>query len=182
MMPRDEGQALDGLLFIRIGGNVKEMPTLKIKQSRKWKAEVGEVLNSITSRIPDNPEKNVDILRPLVNLPADVMLDLVLSYDVTNVLSGERTAAANRKWVEDNADDREVFAALQQMLTATFPFGSVLRSVVGASGDELRQIAMGYLRRLNEKRQQPEVSTNGHSATGALTLMESTADSATSST
>ncbi len=175
MQPRDEETALSGLLSIRMGGQVKEVPTLKIAKSRKWKTEAAGVVEKVLARIPDDAQGAQDALAPMVNLPTDVALDLVLAYDVTNALG-------TRKWVEDNADDREVLEALQQMLTATFPFGSVLRSVVGASGDELREMAMAYLRTLIEKRRLQGNSTNGHSDTGALTLMASQSDSATSNT
>lgn len=172
MQPRDEEQATNGLLLIRIGGQIKEVPTLKIKHSRKWKDQVATVFGKITDRLPTTAEKNEDVLRPLMNLASDVAIELVLAYDITTALGGKR-------WIEDNADDREVFEALQQMLTATFPLGSVLRSVVGASGDDLREMAVGYLKRKMSSRQ--GVYTNGRSDTGILIPMPSTTDSVTSS-
>lgn len=177
-MMRSEEEALAGFLRIRIGGNTVDVPTLKIKHSRKWKAEVTTAMGSVMKRLPDANADNADWLKPIANAPTEVMLDLVLAYDTTNVLGG-------RKAVEDNADDREVWEALQQMLGATFPFVAALRSVAAGSGDELRQMFAGYLRDTLARvqtSQQRVSSMNGHSATGVSTLTPLAVDSPTSST
>ncbi len=175
---RNEEAALSGLLTLRIGGQSFDVPTLKIKQSRKWKSDVSVALGSAVSRISDVADTNADWLRPLANVPTDIMLDLVLAYDVKNVMGG-------RKWLEENADDREVWEALQQMLGATFPFVAALRSAVAGSGDELRQTFVGYLREALRRVQNPSpqaLSMNGHSPSGVLTPTPLKSASPTSST
>ena len=81
---------------------IRELPVLKIKAARAWKAQLG------TTRIDDLDDYSV---------PTDIMLDLLLAYDTTGVLGG-------REAIEEVATDVEVFNAFQEVLRASFPFVS----------------------------------------------------------
>lgn len=130
---RTEDLGLAGVLTLTIGGRARSVPVLKLRQSREWKARLGDVAKGIEL----DDDLGVTIAHAAA-LPADIALDLVDAYDVGKVLGG-------RDAIEDAATDREIFAALESLVKVTFPFETALRSVVEAYGPQLRVVATGIL-------------------------------------
>ena len=152
-MARTEEDILAGVLRIRVGGVEKTMPTLKLKAAREWKAQL---IGVMSSRLDGFNVTGTADFAQLAQLAGDQMLDLVLAYDKTGALGG-------REWLEDNADDAQLYAVLRQALEVSFPFVTDLAAVAGM----LRSVMAGTALA------QPAPSaggksTNGRSPTGGL--------------
>jgi len=116
---RSEEDILAGVLRVRVGSAVKTMPTLKLRQAAAWREKVTTTLSSQLDGFNLNGTAD---LAGLAQLAAGQMLDLVLAYDQTNALGG-------RDWLEDNADDAQLYAILRACLDVSFPF---VRDLAGA--------------------------------------------------
>lgn len=127
---RTEDAGIAGILLIVMDGRVRKLRTLKLEHSRDWKAKLGEIASSI-----ELDDDLPTMLASVANLASDRALDLVLAYDREDVLGG-------RAAVEAEMDDAELFAALEVMVRATYPFEKALRSAVEAFGPQLRELAM----------------------------------------
>ncbi len=110
MAERSEEAAATGRLHATIGGSTVELPVLKIRQARRWKAALEEADLDIDEVATEGGQASGELDKPI-----DVMLDLILAYDVTNALGG-------RDALEDRATDAEVYALFEDILAATFPF------------------------------------------------------------
>ncbi len=151
-MERSEEQALAGLLPVRMGGTVHAVPTLKIKDSRKWREKVREKLGFDPAKL----DLSTDPFQAIAAIAdTDQLLDLVLTFDTTHVL-GTRTQ------VEAKATDEEVWAAAWDMLGATFPLVSRARSAVKAYGlEEFMRLATRLLEPSNPASSRSTPSPNG---------------------
>lgn len=153
--PRSEQEIAGGFIRVRMGGVVREIPTLKIAASRKWKDDLLVRLSAIGERdvsfsLTDGA-KTMGALAPLANLATDTMVDVLLTYDTTGVLGG-------REWIEEHADDAEVYGALTRVLQVVFPFvGTVL------------EYASPLIREWLASRSGASSSTNGSLPRGAST-------------
>lgn len=164
MDTRTEDSALSGVLTLTMGGRAFTVPTLKIRQSREWKARLGAVAQAID--IPSGGDMAATI-GALANAPIDAVLALVLAYDT----AGETRPGVlgGRDLVEDMATDAEVYEAFRLMVTATYPKAlDLLRSAVEEFGPQLRVAAMVAMQRIIEtsSRERP---TNGPSPDGDST-------------
>jgi hypothetical protein len=171
-MPRTEEAAIGGLLTLTIGGRARAVPVLKIKHSREWKEKLG----GVAAGIELDDDLAVTIGR-LANLASDRALDLVVAYDRTDVLGG-------RDAIEEEATDAEVFQALEVIVRATYPFETVLRSVLEAFGPQLRELLMTILGNvagsLSRANSQPTPSGIGASTLTALPNASPTNNSSSS--
>ena len=117
--PRTEAEIAGGFIRITMGGTTREVPTLKIGAARAWKDGLGSHLSRLNALDltldPKDPDATVRSLTPLLNISTDAMIDILLSYDARSVLGG-------REWIEENADESEVYAALRKVLGVVFPF------------------------------------------------------------
>lgn len=116
---RTDEEKLRGIIPVRWGGEIREVPTLKRGPSRGWKdslaaslLEVGEV--SVTS---------IDGLAKAGNLAGDTMLRLIQEYDARGVLG-------TPEWIDANVDDSEVYEAFRQILEVAYPFVNDLRGAL----------------------------------------------------
>ncbi len=166
-MDRSEEQALAGLLPIRMGGTVHAVPTLKIKDSRKWREKVREKLGFDPGKL----DLSTDPFRSIAAIAdTDQLLDLVMSFDTTHVLG-------TKAHIESTATDEEVWVAVWDMLGATFPLVARGRSAVEAYGlEEIMRLAMRLVAPSN-----PENSRSSPSPNGLSTLTPSQLVSPTSS-
>jgi hypothetical protein len=149
-MPEQSAEdALVGLLRVRVGTSEKEVPTLKANHVAAW---AGLVVGS------DGPVK------PLSEWTAgdagtfggqqvERMLDLIVAYDRTGALGG-------REWLGENADPKQLRAALDQMADNAFPFGNAPALV-----------ELGIMR--GAVLSVPPSSTNGASTSGTSTRRRS---------
>ena len=145
-----EEDILAGIMRVRIGGVEKALPTLKLRKARAWKEQVGEVLGTSLDGFELNGSAD---LAGLALVAGDRMLDLVLAYDETGALGG-------REWLEDNADDAQVYAILRTLLDRSFPFVRDLNAVVARLREALAGTALVPAASLGAR------STNGLSPTG----------------
>lgn len=149
----------------------RQLPTLKIRAERDWKFGLGETLN--TYQIPFDADavraggaSAVTALAPLINLPTEIMLDLVTSYDTTGALGG-------RAYLEEHCDSGQLYAVLRVILRVVFPFADDLADLIVEARKLMVLAQAATLGRLS--------STNGQSPTGDSDLTGSKKLSTTSS-
>lgn len=133
------------------------MPTLKIRPERDWKAALLATMAESEIKVdPSLLSKGGDEvyqqLAPLANMAGDMILELVVKYDVSGALGG-------REYLEETADSAQVYAILVKCLKVAFPFVNDLR---GAAGEILSLLRLA--------RSTPSSFTNGHSDTGVSDL------------
>lgn len=118
-----------GFVRARVGGTTKDLPTLKIAAAREWRLRLVEALGAVS---PSVLSLDLDALKvdgiaamtglaPLAQLTSDRILELVVAYDPSAALGG-------RDWLEEHADDAEMYALLRVILGVVFPFATDLRS------------------------------------------------------
>jgi hypothetical protein len=149
----------------------RQLPTLKIRAERDWKYGLGETLN--TYQIPFNVEglraggqSAVEALAPLTQLPTEVMLDLVSSYDATGALGG-------RAYLEENTDSAQLYRVLRVILRVVFPFADDLADLLLEARKLMVLAAAASSGRLS--------SMNGQSPSGESDQIELKTSSTTSS-
>ena len=118
-----------GFIRARVGGTTRDLPTLKIRAAREWRLGFVEALGSVS---PTMLSLDLDALQvdgiaamtglaPLAQLAGDRILELVVAYDPSAALGG-------RDWLEEHADDADLYALLRVILGVVFPFVTDLRS------------------------------------------------------
>lgn len=165
---RTEDAAISGVLHLSMDGRAYSVPILKIKHSREWKAQLGDVVKGV--ELDDDLGR---MLASVANLASDRALDLVVAYDQREILGG-------REAIEDSATDPDLFAMLEVMIKATYPFEKALRSVAEAFGPQLRTLAMQAMGAAAAALSRAS-STPTPSAIGDSTPTPSSSDSPTSS-
>lgn len=103
-----EAEVASGYIGVTVGGQHRELPTLKIKAAREWK-------ESLAERIPEWFNADRQSIIDVLSIGNDVAFDLVVDYDRSGALGG-------KEWLEDNADDSEVYRVLKQIIDRHFPF------------------------------------------------------------
>lgn len=141
MIDRTEELGLSARLPLVVGGQPVELRVLDLNESDKWLA----LLNPIDIE---------------TDMSTQLMLDLVVAYDVDKVLG---TAAELR----GRMTKRELNDALNQMVRAEDPFEEASRSVVAASG-VLSNMPNSLMFHLVNRLRRASI-TNGHSPIGAST-------------
>jgi hypothetical protein len=127
--PRTTEEIAGGFIRARVGGTTRDLPTLKIAAAREWRLRLVEALGSVS---PSMLSLDLDALKgdgiaamtglaPLAQMTSDRILDLVVAYDPSAALGG-------RDWLEEHADDAELYALLRVILGVVFPFVTDLRS------------------------------------------------------
>lgn len=145
---RTDEDKLRGVVPVRWGGDIREVPTLKRGDARVWKASLAKALASVG----EVTVTNVDSLAIAGNLAGDSMLALVREYDKGMVLGTE-------EWIDANVDDSEVYEAFRSLLEVAYPFVNDLRGVLA----EMRAMVEVALPSVSP------VSTNGASPSGVST-------------
>jgi len=126
---RTTEEVAGGFIRARVGGTTRDLPTLKVRAAREWRLGLVEALVDAS---PTMLGLDLDALKsdgiaamtglaPLAQLASDKILDLVLAYDPSAALGG-------RDWLEEHADDAELYALLRVILGVVFPFVTDLRS------------------------------------------------------
>lgn len=135
---RDATDILAGVIRVTIGGVRREMPVLVAAKSRLWKGELVRAIGSIS--LPPAGEFSVQWATEFSQVVADRMAELIVSYDQTRALSGAKTNDEAAAWLGDNATDPELFAALMEVLKATFPFvADPQQMVLEMLGDAMKE-------------------------------------------
>jgi hypothetical protein len=133
---RSEQAVAFGVIPVRLGGQERVLPTLKIKPAREWKAKLARVAGGTIAEfnVPgQGGADSIDGVAKLGLLAGDTILDLVLEYDQGGALGG-------RDWIEEHADDAEIYTVLKAILAVHFPF---VRDVLGATKELGRLLTDG---------------------------------------
>lgn len=158
MIDRSEELGLAARLPIAVGGQLVELRTLNLDESEKWTTKLGASVAGIDIGSSDDPAQ---VFAALAAQPAKVMLDLVMAYDVDKKLG---TLVSVRK----RFTQRELYAAVKQMVKAEAPFLEDARSVAEVFGPQLRTM-LGVLMETGADRLRRANSTNGLSPNGVST-------------
>jgi len=151
MTTRSDEDILAGQLRIAVGGHEKLVPTLKPRAAREWIERGVDTVPEFRKALAG--DQSPATLKAVATLTANVLLDLVVAYDVAGALGG-------REWLEENADPAQLYAAFRQMGENAVPFAG--------DAQALLQTLPGMLLAPAAKSEQPS-STNGRSHTGAPT-------------
>ena len=116
-----------------LGGRAYAVRPRSIKSNRQWKERVQRALEEKFGSL-DNVG-GMDSLYAFASESGDVLLDLVIAYDETNVLP-------DRETIEDTATDHEITEAFMVLLEQAFPFFEIGRRTLPA---EMRGIIIGRL-------------------------------------
>ena len=143
---RTDDEKIRGILPVRWGGEVREVPTLKRGASRTWQAGLGQFVSDLSGA----DFTGMDSLFAAGSLASDRMLSLVTSYDQSHVLG-------DPEWIDANVDETEVYAAFRMVLDATFPFVTDVQGLLA----EVRSLAQTA-----EKVSPSPVSTSSPSPSG----------------
>lgn len=108
METRSPEDVATGVLRIAVGGTVKAVPTLKLKQIPEWTL----ALDACTPSRSDRPLGEGFTIA--LETATTALLDLILAYDRTGALGG-------REWLEEHADPAELRAAIEAMLGNVYP-------------------------------------------------------------
>jgi hypothetical protein len=180
---RSEEDASAGVLLVTIAGQTRTVPVLRRRESRAWKKQAATQFGA--TDIPDNPDLG-EFMVSLMDVADEAILDLVVSYDQTSALGG-------REYLDAKATDRELWDALEAMVTAAFPFAgeSPLRSAVATFGEQLKglismRIAMLGMRLAQELSSTgspaPTVGDPASSTTSPMSSTSSTGTTASTAT
>lgn len=117
---RPEADRLAGVIRGQLGQEPVEVPVLAIAQARSWRElaerNVVEVAGAAADTLGD--------MLQLLSSGDDRVLELVLAYDQLERLGG-------REAVESRGTSEQLYALLQQMLAASYPFVRDVNQVIG---------------------------------------------------
>jgi hypothetical protein len=108
-----------------LGGIRKDLPPLVINDNAVWTRHLGERLGSEIDGL-DRISSWEQIAGVVVGL-TDVMLDLLIEYDLRGVLGG-------REWIRGHATDGEVYDAFRAVCLVAFPTLREAKSFPGLTG------------------------------------------------
>jgi hypothetical protein len=133
MATRSAEDVLAGVLRIAVGGVEKLVPTLPLRATREWQAQLATGPTSFSVSVTEDDWTAANVSE-FAGLTLETVLDMVVAYDRTGALGG-------REWLEEHADPAQLYAAASQMAEVAFPFADntrlllaalVVRSVVGS--------------------------------------------------
>lgn len=125
---RSPAEVAGGYILVALGGETRQMPTLKIKDERAFREflvrTIGDIgLDVDVPTLKAGGESAYNALGPLAGAPSEVMLNLVLAYDKTAALGG-------REHVEEVADSAALYETLKKILRVVFPFVNDARGIL----------------------------------------------------
>lgn len=137
--PRPEHEVLAAApIAVTLGGRERLLPPLSIRANRAWKAEVAKAIGVAWAAFGSADDYGAIV--GLVSGLTDEMVDLLVAYDVSGALGG-------REWLEDNATDAEVYAAMKEILAVAYPPFRDARGVPG-----LAEAMIGLLASVSRER------------------------------
>lgn len=124
---RSEEDIAFGRIPCRFEGEVRYMPTLKMRDSAAWKALLARTMTNTLAEYNVKGQGGSDSLESVIQLgllAGDTITDLVIAYDATGALGG-------RDWLEAHADDAGVYAVFRTIVDVHFPFVTDLLGAIG---------------------------------------------------
>lgn len=169
---RHPDDVVAGVIRVRFGHggrDVRDIPTLKgitKGPAHRWKSRLMSALAEV--KLPATGGYTPEWGAQFANIAGEKMAELLLAYDQTNALCGGGTAEQNRDWLEEHADDRQLWTAFLEVLKAAFPFVDDPREfVIDMLGSALREQQAEQLKNLfREMTAELPASTNGRSTSG----------------
>ena len=125
---RSEAEVAFGVISCRFGDEPpRHMRTLKIGAVRVWKGELARAVGQTLAgfNVKGEGADSIGSLVELGMLGSDLVLELVLAYDVEGALGG-------REWLEAHADDRDLYRILRTCLGVHFPFVGDLMGILAS--------------------------------------------------
>lgn len=172
---RSEADVLAGVVRMSFSGQDYALPVLKIKASREWKTKLANAMGTVQILDADQEGYTADWGALVANAASDQMVELIAAYDTTHVFGADPN-----DWLENNASDKDLWLAFNEVLKATFPFVDDPRSfLLQMLEDAMKQ---NQLERVTKAIHEAG-STNSSSTSGADSspLTNSSPDTATSS-
>jgi hypothetical protein len=114
---------------ITLAGKSYQLRELPRRANREWQdlltAEVRKAMSN------SGPLETADEVIEAVAASADLMLDLLLSYDAAaEAATTSKPVLPDREWLDTRATDRECYEAIKKVTGVSFPFGAdVLRII-----------------------------------------------------
>jgi hypothetical protein len=103
-------------LAVTVGGRDKRVPVLPIGPMRAWKQALADRAAELYGAFGGGEDvRDWAAVKNMAIGLGDVMLDLLLEYDVDGALGG-------REWLETHATEEEIYEAFKVMATHAFPF------------------------------------------------------------
>lgn len=144
-----ESKATMRPLSFTIGGETVNLRVLPIRQGEAVKTYAGAKLTELLSVRTDNGEQMVSLAHRLLTQSAEEMIDLVLRYDVDEVMPrivDDEAGLLRSDWVEERATLEEVETAFLEVLAVLFPFVRRVRQLAqGANWGQLLSALQGAL-------------------------------------
>ena len=121
-------RAKQGTATVTLGGRQFEIQRPNIKRSREWREQFGQPVRTIANILQHAEEIEINQVSDVAGLLQQVGPLLLGSVDILieAVFAYSDTLAAERPWIEENADDEEALAALWEIVKLAYPFGSIL--------------------------------------------------------
>lgn len=168
LAPRKEEDVLAGVLRLRLGGHEHLLPVLTVGKARGWTSKLMAAIGKV--ELPDMAAYTPEWGSAIANQASDQMVELLNAYDQTQAASGLKTAAVNKRWIEENTRTDELFTAFLEVLRVVFPFvEDPLAMVKELISDHMReqrgQRAVAQLQKVAEEIGQ--ASTSGSYTNGA---------------
>lgn len=157
MDERTEELGLAARLPLQVGGAQVVLRTLNLDESEDWLALLADQVAGFDLGEGDPAQ----IFTQLAQAPVRAMLELVMAYDHDG-----RLGSVND--LRKRMTQRELYAAVRQMVTAEAPFVQDVRSVGEAFGPQIRIVVMQVVAMI-ASRLQPANSTSGPLPTGTST-------------
>jgi hypothetical protein len=116
-------------IMVTLGGREFEIRPLSIKKSREWRQKLSGPFQDLAGTLQNadqieltNPADVANLIElvkeRLIDAP-DLVFELVCEY--------APAIAADRTWIEENANDEEAMEALIEVLKLAYPFGPLTR-------------------------------------------------------
>ena len=124
MVTRSPEDVLAGVLRIAVGGVERIVPTLPLRATREWQAQLAAGPSGFSVPVTEDDWTAANVSE-FAGLTLDTVLDMVVAYDRTGALGG-------REWLDENADPAQLYAAAEQMAEVAYPFADNVRLLLAA--------------------------------------------------
>jgi hypothetical protein len=123
---------------ITLAGKSYQLRELPRRANREWQDHLTAEVRKAMAASP--PLETADEVIEAIAASADLMLDLLISYDAAAEAAwGKKPVMPDREWLDTNATDRECYEAIKKVTGVSFPFGADVLKII----PELRPQLLG---------------------------------------
>jgi hypothetical protein len=114
---------------ITLAGKSYQLRELPRRANREWQDHLTAEVRKAMSN--SGPLETADEVIEAIAASADLMLDLLISYDAAaEAATNSKPVLPDREWLDTRATDRECYEAIKKVTGVSFPFGAdVLRII-----------------------------------------------------